>query len=97
MYRLRIKWFCRQGKTELKKVIHRMQKKKTNKQNKKSENRKASNSKKFQKFHVLVTIAILMPTSPTDINVLTRGALVLETRDSFLSPVTNLNLKKHCL
>lgn len=29
MYRLGIKWFCRQGKTELKKVIHRVQKNKT--------------------------------------------------------------------
>lgn len=27
MYRLGIKWFCLQGKTELKKVIHRVQKK----------------------------------------------------------------------
>ena len=88
MYRLGIKWFCRQGKTEVKKVIHLVQKK--TKQNKKLENRKASNWKKFQKFHVLVTVAILMPTSP-DINVLTRGALVLETKDSFVSPVTNLN------
>ena len=34
-----------------------------------------------------------MPTSP-DINVLTRGALVLETKDSFVSSVTNLNEKK---
>ena len=37
-----------------------------------------------------------MPTSP-DINVLTRGALVLETKDSFVSPVTNLNEKKRFL
>ena len=41
MYRLGIKWFCRQGKTEVKKVIHQVQKK--TKQNKKLENRKASN------------------------------------------------------
>ena len=34
-----------------------------------------------------------MPTSPIDTNVLTRGALVLETKDSFVSPVTNLNKK----
>lgn len=27
MYRLGIKWFCRQGKTEVKKVIHQVQKK----------------------------------------------------------------------
>ena len=91
MYRLGIKWFCRQGKTEVKKVIYQVQKK--TKQNKKSENRKASNWKKFQKFHELVTVAILMPTSPIDTNVLTRGALVLETKDSFVSPVTNLNKK----
>lgn len=32
-----------------------------------------------------------MPTSPIDINVLTRGALGLETKGSFVSPVTNLN------
>lgn len=31
MYRLGIKWFCRQGKTEVKKVIHQVQKKKQNK------------------------------------------------------------------
>ena len=29
MYGLGIKWFCRQGKTELKKFIHRVQKNKT--------------------------------------------------------------------
>lgn len=34
-----------------------------------------------------------MPTSPIDINVLTRGALGLETKDYFVSPVTNLNIK----
>ena len=39
---------------------------------------------------------MLMPTSPIDINALTRGALVLETKDCFVSPVTNLN-KKHVL
>lgn len=43
MYGLGIKWFCLQGKTELKKVIHRVQKKTKQKQNKKSENRNASN------------------------------------------------------
>lgn len=32
MYRLGIKWFCLQGKTELKKVIHRVQKNKTRNQ-----------------------------------------------------------------
>ena len=90
MYRLGIKWFCRQGKIEVKKVIHQVQKNKTKQE---TENRKASNWKKFKKFHELVTVAILMPTSPSDINVLTRGALVLETKDSFVSPVTNLNKK----
>lgn len=32
MYRLGIKWFCRQGKTEVKKVIHHVQKKNKTKQ-----------------------------------------------------------------
>ena len=42
-------------------------------------------------------IAILTLTSPTDINFPTTSALVLVTKDSFVSLVTNLNNKKQCL
>ena len=44
---------------------------------------------------IALTIAILTPTSPIDINVLTRSALVLETKDSIVSRVTNLNNKNN--
>ena len=40
------------------------------------------------------TIAILLLSSPNDVNVPTRGALVLETNDPFVSLVPNLNNKK---
>ena len=44
---------------------------------------------------IALTVAILTPTSPIDINVLTRSALVLETKDSIVSRVTNLNNKNN--
>ena len=44
---------------------------------------------------IALTIAILTPTSPIDINVLTRSALVLETKDSIVSRITNLNNKNN--
>ena len=40
-------------------------------------------------------IAILTLTSPTDINLPTTSALVLVTKDSFVSHVTNLNNKNN--
>ena len=40
-------------------------------------------------------IAILTLTSPTDINLPTRSALVLVTKDFFVSLVTNLNNKNN--
>ena len=40
-------------------------------------------------------IAILALTSPTDINLPTTSALVLVTKDSFVSLVTNLNNKNN--
>ena len=40
-------------------------------------------------------IAILTLTSPTDINLPTTSALVLVTKDSFVSLVTNLNNKNN--
>ena len=42
-----------------------------------------------------VTIAILTLTSPIDINAPTRDPLVLVTKDSFVSLVTNLNKKSN--
>ena len=36
MYRLGIKWFCRQGKAEVKKVIHQVQKKQNKTRNQKA-------------------------------------------------------------